>query len=200
VNKEILESQWTEIRPIIREKFSNLSDEDIRQINGHYDQLVAKLQQKYGYSREEAEDRIRNWNFDRFANSRVTPREDKTYREDKVRVEDDNSFLKWLLAIGIPLLLLGGYFMATRTPEEPTVTNQQNTSETSTDFALSNTVRTSLRSQLSASEIQSVQITTNNGVVTLTGTVPSREVSNSVANIAQNTAGVTQVNNRLQVR
>ncbi|CDR33228.1 CsbD family protein [Criblamydia sequanensis] len=46
MNKDLFESQWSQIKPILRDKWSNLTDEDIRQINGRYDQLIAKIQQR----------------------------------------------------------------------------------------------------------------------------------------------------------
>lgn len=202
MNKDLLETQWPQIREILSEKFSNLTEDDIRQINGRYDQLVAKLQQKYGYSREEAEERIRAWNFDRFASSRG-----KVVQDERVRKEDDNSsILKWLLAIGIPLVLLGLYFFSgNRAPEttttSPTFNQEQTVVETPADRVISNGVRNALISQQNlASDVQNVQITTHNGVVTLSGFVPTRDVRDSIVNTAQNYAGVRQVINNIQIR
>lgn len=202
MNRDVLETQWPQIREILSEKFSNLTEEDIRQINGRYDQLVAKLQQKYGYSREEAEERIRSWNFDRMAGSRG-----QVIHEDRVRRKEDNSsVLKWLLAIGIPLLLLGSYFLSTaRTPEvtrTPVVSQEQLAVETPADRVISNGLRNALLSQqsLTTAEIQNIQITTRNGIVTLSGTVPSRDARDFVVNMAQNFTGVNRVNDNLQIR
>lgn len=205
MNKELLESQWTQIRDFLKEKFSYLTDEDIRQINGRYDQLVSKLQQKYGYSREEAEERIKAWNFDRFATAPRTAgvREDRIYREEK---KADNSFLKWALAIGIPLLLLAAYFSATRVPEvtqppAPTVTQERTIVQTPEDQFISNSIRNSLMTQQNiAFDMQNVNISTHNGVVTLSGTVPNRAVHDSIVNTAQNFSGVQQVVDNLIIR
>lgn len=201
MNREVLESQWTQIREILSDKFSNLTEEDIRQINGRYDQLVAKLQQKYGYSREEAEDRIRSWNFDR-----VTSPRGQAFREEKiVRREEDTSMLKWLLALGIPLLLLGAYFLGTTTTPEvvrsPTITQEQMIAETPADRVISTGLRNALLSQQTfATGMQNIQIASRNGVVTLSGTVPSTEARDFAINTAQNFTGVRQVIDNLQVR
>lgn len=205
MDKGLLESQWTQIREIINEKFTNLTEEDIRQINGRYDQLVSKLQQKYGYSKEEAEDRIRNWNFDRFAATHKTA----TFRDDRARgtKETDNSSLfKWLLGLGIPLLLLGLWFFNTRTTEEgrestTTTTRETMITETAADRAFSANLRNTFLSQPNFSAaIRNVQFTTNNGVVTLSGTVPTTDIRDSLVNAVQNFAGVEQVINRIEVR
>lgn len=202
MNKDLLESQWVQIRDILREKFSNLSEEDIRQINGHYDQLVAKLQQKYGYTREEAEERIRSWNFDRFA---TTPRSHVVH--DEALDKDRNSSLyKWLLGIGIPLLLLGSYFLSTRTPEmtrSPVFTQEQMIQETPADRVISSGLRNALLSQQQqnmAFSMQNVQITTHDGVVTLSGYVPNAETRDFIVNTAQNFSGVRQVVNNIEIR
>lgn len=210
MNRELLETQWPQIREILREKFNNLTEEDIRQINGRYDQLVAKLQQKYGYSREEAEDRIRSWNFDRLAGSRGSAIRDdyrEAYREDKVRKSEDNTFLKWLLGLGIPLLLIGAYFLGTaRNPEtftsSPSVVQQQQIfAETPADRVISNNLINALVSQqnMSASDLRNIQISTRNGVITLSGTVPNAGIRDNILDTAQNISGVRQVINNLRI-
>lgn len=204
MNKNVLESQWVQVRELLREKFSYLTEDDIRQINGRYDELVAKLQQKYGYTKEEAEERILNWNFDRFA----TPKsqiiqEDIVIKKHPVR-EEFSSAYKWLLGIGIPVLLLGSYFLAMRTPEvaqSPAVTQEQVVLETPADQLLSNDLRNLLLSQQNlAGVMQNVHITTNNGIVTLSGTVPNRETRNLIVNTTENVAGIRQVVDHLEIK
>jgi len=215
MNREVLESQWPQIRDMLSQKFSNLTEEDIRQINGRYDQLVAKLQQKYGYSREEAEERIRNWNFDRFAGAkgqiirddnsqmmrgeRVKKADDSAYRAD-----DNSSLLKWLLGLGILILLSGLYFMNTeKTPEtnQTPASSQEQMIESPADRVISSGLRDTYISQQNfASEMRNIQITTHNGVVTLSGNVSSNEMRDNMVNTAQNYSGVNQVIDHLQIR
>lgn len=207
MDRAVLESQWTQIRDILREKFSYLSDDDIREINGRYDQLVAKLQQKYGYSREEAEERIKSWNFDRFLaaqRQRVSPSiDDRAYRDASARKEHTSSFLKWALILGIPLLLLGAYFLSPATTgitNSPILTNQS-VVETPADHAISTNLRNVLSAQnVSGLDLQNIQITTSNGIVTLSGTVPNSAAHDFIVNTTERTAGVRQVVDNLQVR
>lgn len=201
MNRDVIESQWTQIRELLSEKFSNLTEEDLRQINGRYDQLVAKLQQKYGYTRDEAEEKIRNWNFDRFAG----PRSQYVREERIIRKEESSSNAwKWLLGIGIPLLLLASYFLGTRNPETttraPANNQQQFLVESPADRAISNNVRNALLSQTTASDLSNLRITTENGIVTLSGSVSSADARDSIVSTAQNLPGVRQVVNNLQVR
>jgi uncharacterized protein YjbJ (UPF0337 family) len=55
MNKDIFEGKWKEMRGQVREWWGKLTDDDLEQAGGKADQLIALLQQKYGYTREQAE-------------------------------------------------------------------------------------------------------------------------------------------------
>lgn len=65
MNKDQFEGQWLQLKGKIKEKWGKLSDDEITQINGKFDQFIGKLQRAYGYSKEKAEDEVRNWRFER---------------------------------------------------------------------------------------------------------------------------------------
>ncbi len=205
MNRDMLESQWIQVRGILKEKFPNLTEEDIRQINGRYDQLVAKLQQKYGYTQEEAEERIKNWNFDRLSAADTGKVYRENYRNESDRVsktEETSEIYKWLLGLGIPLLLIAAYW-AYNTPQTttPMVTNQQ-MAETATDRTMSDGLRRMFLSQsdVPTLSLQNIQLTSHNGVVTLNGNVPDRATFNYVDTTVKDYPGVRQVINNLQIR
>ena len=50
----ILRDQWLEIRGKMKEWWSKLTDDDLNVIDGHRDRLIAKLRERYGYSKEQA--------------------------------------------------------------------------------------------------------------------------------------------------
>jgi uncharacterized protein YjbJ (UPF0337 family) len=58
MNTDILEGQWKQLKGRIQEKWGELTDDEIDQIQGKQDVLVGKLQEKYGYTREEAEHQV----------------------------------------------------------------------------------------------------------------------------------------------
>lgn len=199
MNRDTVETQWVQAREVIRENFNNLSDEDIRQINGRYDQLIAKLQQKYGYSREEAEDRVRSLNFDRYA---TNPRS-RAARDDVRERDDSLSVFKWILGLGIPLLLAFYLFNQYGTPTTTTTTTEQQQfmNETPADRVISTGLRdTILANQTYAGDIQNLQIATNNGVVTLSGTVANDEAHDFILSTARNFNGVNRVIDNIVVR
>jgi uncharacterized protein YjbJ (UPF0337 family) len=65
MNRNILEGNWKQIRGSIREKWGELTDDELDQIAGKRDKLAGILQERYGYTQMEAERQIdeflENW-------------------------------------------------------------------------------------------------------------------------------------------
>jgi len=55
MNWNEVEGNWKQMKGTIREKFGKLTESDLQVIGGKKDQLVGKLQERYGISREQAE-------------------------------------------------------------------------------------------------------------------------------------------------
>jgi uncharacterized protein YjbJ (UPF0337 family) len=199
MNKDMFESQWAQIKTFLRDKWPNLTDEDLRLINGRYDQLIARLQQRYGYTKEEAEDQLRRWVIDR--PKAFTPREEEAHRSDS------SSLLKWLLLAGIPLALLATYLSHenTKVAEEKAVNAPVSENvmviKTPNDQVVIQEVRSALgRSALITRGADTVRIDSVGGVVTITGTVATAQEKDAVGKLVQNINGVKSVNNQLEVR
>ncbi len=58
MNNDILEGKWKQLQGQAREWWGKLTDDDLKQVGGKFDQFVGLLQQRYGYSREQAEAEI----------------------------------------------------------------------------------------------------------------------------------------------
>jgi uncharacterized protein YjbJ (UPF0337 family) len=58
MNRNILEGNWKQIRGTIREKWGELTDDELDQISGKRDKLAGVLQERYGYTQMEAERQI----------------------------------------------------------------------------------------------------------------------------------------------
>jgi uncharacterized protein YjbJ (UPF0337 family) len=56
MNKDIFEGKWKEMRGQIKEWWGKLTDDDLEQAAGNAEQIIGLLQQKYGYTRERAEE------------------------------------------------------------------------------------------------------------------------------------------------
>ena len=61
MNKDVLKGKWKEIKGSIKEQWGELTDDEITQVEGSEEKFVGLLQKKYGYKREEAEDRYRKF-------------------------------------------------------------------------------------------------------------------------------------------
>jgi len=56
VNQQTLAGKWNEVSGKLKEKWGELSDDDLSAFSGNVDQLVGKIQRKTGESREAIED------------------------------------------------------------------------------------------------------------------------------------------------
>ncbi len=56
MNEDILKGKWKEIKGGLKEQWGKLTDDDLVQIEGKVDKLTGILQEKYGYSKDKAEE------------------------------------------------------------------------------------------------------------------------------------------------
>jgi len=55
INQEVLTGRWHEVRGKIKQKWGQLSDDELRSFEGNVDELVGRIQRKTGESREAVE-------------------------------------------------------------------------------------------------------------------------------------------------
>ncbi|MBK7916637.1 MAG: CsbD family protein [Candidatus Promineifilaceae bacterium] len=55
MNQDVFEGKWKEMRGQVKEWWGKLTDDDLERVGGKADQLIGILQQKYGYTKEQAE-------------------------------------------------------------------------------------------------------------------------------------------------
>ena len=55
VNQDVLAGKWKQARGKIRQWWGKVTDDDLERISGRVDQLVGVVQERYGYTREQAE-------------------------------------------------------------------------------------------------------------------------------------------------
>jgi len=59
--QDILEGNWKQLKGKVKVQWGKLTDDDLTQINGEKDQLIGKLQERYGYNKERAKEEIDNF-------------------------------------------------------------------------------------------------------------------------------------------
>jgi uncharacterized protein YjbJ (UPF0337 family) len=57
MNWDVVKGKWKQVKGEARVKWGEITDDEMDQIGGEKDKLVGKLQERYGWSREEAEKR-----------------------------------------------------------------------------------------------------------------------------------------------
>ena len=58
MNWDQIEGKWKQVSGNFREKWGRLTDDDLTTINGRRDQLVGKIQERYGLAKEAAEKQV----------------------------------------------------------------------------------------------------------------------------------------------
>ena len=58
MNEDILKGKWREIKGEVKATWGKITDDDMMMLEGKADKLVGVLQQKYGYTKEKAEEEI----------------------------------------------------------------------------------------------------------------------------------------------
>ena len=59
MNEDILKGQWKQVKGQLRAWWGQLTDDDVEEIGGKTEKLLGLLQEKYGYSRERAEEEVK---------------------------------------------------------------------------------------------------------------------------------------------
>jgi uncharacterized protein YjbJ (UPF0337 family) len=55
MNRDVFRGKWMQLRGNIKKQWGEITDDELDQIEGDMDRMVGKLQEKYGYTRDEAE-------------------------------------------------------------------------------------------------------------------------------------------------
>lgn len=64
MNWDIISGNWKQLKGQVRSQWGKLTDSDIDLIGGKKDELIGKLQARYGYAKDEAERQIDVWSND----------------------------------------------------------------------------------------------------------------------------------------
>lgn len=63
---EKFKGSWSQTKGAVKEQWGKLTDDDLLAIEGRRDQLVGKIQTRYGITKEEAEAQVSGWEQRRY--------------------------------------------------------------------------------------------------------------------------------------
>ncbi len=55
MNKDILKGKWNQFKGNVKQEWGKLTDDDVARVEGDRDKLIGVVQERYGYSRDQAE-------------------------------------------------------------------------------------------------------------------------------------------------
>lgn len=61
MNWDRIEGNWKQFTGKVKEKWGDLTDDDLTSINGRREQLEGKIQERYGYSKEQVKKEVDDW-------------------------------------------------------------------------------------------------------------------------------------------
>lgn len=67
-----VEGQWHQFAGQVKSKWAKLTDDDLQNVAGKQEQLVGKVQERYGIMKDEAEKQVNEWI------SKLGPTQDKS--------------------------------------------------------------------------------------------------------------------------
>ncbi|VWX63853.1 putative stress response protein [Burkholderiales bacterium 8X] len=61
MNKDTIEGNWKQLKGKLKEQWGKLTDDDFDVVAGKRDQLLGRIQERHGISRDEAEKQVSQW-------------------------------------------------------------------------------------------------------------------------------------------
>jgi uncharacterized protein YjbJ (UPF0337 family) len=61
MNKQELEGKWNQVKGQFKQKYGNVTDDDMTFTEGKFDEMLGKLQEKTGKKKEELREEISSW-------------------------------------------------------------------------------------------------------------------------------------------
>jgi uncharacterized protein YjbJ (UPF0337 family) len=77
VNWEQTKGKWNQMKGAVKKQWGKLTDDDLTVIAGRRDQLVGKIQERYGIAKEEADKQVKTWESTRVNETKDFESEEK---------------------------------------------------------------------------------------------------------------------------
>ena len=61
MNWDITQGKWDQLKGSVKEQWGDLTDDEITQIEGNRDKMAGKLQEKYGWTKTEVDEKMNDF-------------------------------------------------------------------------------------------------------------------------------------------
>ncbi|MGI8961241.1 MAG: CsbD family protein [Bryobacteraceae bacterium] len=61
MNSDQFEGKWKQLKGQVKQRWGKLTDDDVTALGGKKDELIGKIQERYGITREQAEKEADEW-------------------------------------------------------------------------------------------------------------------------------------------
>jgi uncharacterized protein YjbJ (UPF0337 family) len=61
MNSDVIEGKWKQLKGSVKQRWGKLTDDDLTTMTGKRDELIGKLQERYGITKEEAQKEADEW-------------------------------------------------------------------------------------------------------------------------------------------
>lgn len=61
MNENTLKGEWKQLKGSVKQKWGELTDDDLDQVEGSRDKLVGRVQERYGHAQDHAELEVDDW-------------------------------------------------------------------------------------------------------------------------------------------
>ncbi|KGJ16174.1 CsbD family protein [Paracoccus panacisoli] len=61
MNWDIIQGKWDQLKGSVKEQWGDLTDDEITQIEGNRDKMAGKLQEKYGWTKTEVDEKMNDF-------------------------------------------------------------------------------------------------------------------------------------------
>lgn len=61
MNWDRIEGNWKQFSGKVKQKWGDLTDDDVAKVNGSRERLEGVLQERYGYAKERAQEEVDRW-------------------------------------------------------------------------------------------------------------------------------------------
>ena len=61
MNWDIIAGKWDQLKGSVKETWGDLTDDEITQMAGNRDKMAGKLQERYGWTKTEVDEKLNDW-------------------------------------------------------------------------------------------------------------------------------------------